>query len=119
MNNKNFKLKLFLCVIGIMFLYFAMVDNIGIPCVFHEITGLYCPGCGATRAIVSLCKFNFYQAIRYNVLIVSLIPVFMISFIFKKYKKFGNLFWGIVLCVAVIFGIIRNFSIFSFLAPMS
>lgn len=26
----------------------------GIPCLFHEWTGLYCPGCGGTRAVKAL-----------------------------------------------------------------
>ena len=25
-----------------------------IPCLFHELTGFYCPGCGGTRAVLAL-----------------------------------------------------------------
>ena len=41
---------------------------IHIPCVFHEFTGLLCPGCGMTRAFIAISNGNFLQAIYYNFL---------------------------------------------------
>ena len=38
----------------------------GIPCVFHLLTGWYCPGCGASRALRALLHFDLGQALRYN-----------------------------------------------------
>jgi hypothetical protein len=37
-------------------------------CPFHELTGLWCPGCGSTRAAVSLSHGNLVEAFRHNVL---------------------------------------------------
>lgn len=37
-------------------------------CVFKELTGIPCPGCGGTRAIKSLLYGHFSAAIRYNIL---------------------------------------------------
>jgi hypothetical protein len=37
-------------------------------CPFHELTGLWCPGCGSTRAAVSLSHGNLIEAFRHNVL---------------------------------------------------
>ena len=111
----------------IFIIYFILVFkfNIYIPCLFHKITNLYCPGCGVTRMFISLLKGNLYQAFRYNMLIFILTP-FLMFFIFdyiisrKKqsnalYEKIPNTIWYILIIVLVIFGIIRN--IFPFFAP--
>ena len=42
--------------------------GVGIPCIFHVITGLDCPGCGNTRAVLSLIQLNFSEMLKYNLL---------------------------------------------------
>jgi hypothetical protein len=37
-------------------------------CPFHELTGLWCPVCGSTRAAVALSHGNVVEAFRHNVL---------------------------------------------------
>lgn len=32
------------------------VEKYCLPCIIHRVTGLYCPGCGGTRAVVSLLR---------------------------------------------------------------
>lgn len=46
----------------------------GIPCVFYALTGLYCPGCGSGRAVMSLLHGHLYAAFRYNAAMVLLLP---------------------------------------------
>jgi len=56
--------------------------NIPTVCMFHELTGLYCVGCGLTRATKSLMRLEFYQAFRYNVLMTPLIiPILCLLFV--------------------------------------
>jgi hypothetical protein len=43
-------------------------------CPSHEFLGLDCPGCGITRATVSLLKLQFGTAVRYNPLILFVAP---------------------------------------------
>lgn len=38
-----------------------------LPCIFRHITGLYCPGCGSTRALICLINHNLYGALYFNV----------------------------------------------------
>lgn len=33
------------------------------PCVLHEVTGFYCPGCGGTRAIFALVRGDFLRSL--------------------------------------------------------
>ena len=37
-------------------------------CVFHQVTGLYCPGCGGTRAMHALVHFDLPGALAMNAL---------------------------------------------------
>lgn len=36
------------------------------PCLFHQISGLYCPGCGGTRAVKALLEGNFLGCLFYH-----------------------------------------------------
>jgi hypothetical protein len=39
-----------------------------VACVFHRLTGLYCPGCGGTRAMHALVHFDLPGALAMNAL---------------------------------------------------
>lgn len=45
------------------------------PCLFHEATGFYCPGCGSGRAASALLRLDIVSALRMNALAVLLAPV--------------------------------------------
>jgi hypothetical protein len=45
-------------------------------CPFHALTGLLCPGCGATRALGALVHGHLGDALRWNALVVILLPIF-------------------------------------------
>ena len=114
-------------VLIVIFLIYAILIirfDIGIPCVFYEITGLYCPGCGITRLCLSLFEGDIYQAFRYNPIIFIDLPILFILFVlnifFKKNKNIKKITDVIIIFLAtitIIFGVIRNIPIFSFLAP--
>lgn len=110
------KRKLLIFILGISGIIIIFNYNIGIPCIFFELTNLYCSGCGMTRAIKSLITFDFYQAIRYNVLIIIL-PLLIYSLIFDKKNKIPNWIWYLLLIIVILYGILRNIKIFNFLAP--
>ena len=116
-NKKNF----ILFMIGILIIFICLNKDIGIPCIFYELTGLYCPGCGITRAFLSLLKLNIYQAFRYNMLVIILLPLLVVCLIYKVIlkgnKKIPNTVWIFLLIITICFGIFRNIPCLSFLAP--
>lgn len=52
-------------------------------CVFHEITGLHCAGCGMTRATYALLHGRLGEAFRYNPLGMILLPVALIGIVIE------------------------------------
>lgn len=99
--------------------YISVKYNIGIPCLINKIFGVYCSGCGLTRACVAMLNLDFYQAFRYNAFSVILIPlvvVIFISFVWESIfdrnsfiSKIPLTFWFILFGSVLIYGIIRNF----------
>lgn len=62
-----------ICLAAAIFLYFLFYKKTGFrierylsPCMFHEMTGYYCPGCGITRAVYAFFEGNFLQCFRYH-----------------------------------------------------
>ena len=56
-------------------------------CLYRIIFNIKCIGCGTTRALWSIMRFNFYDAIEYNKLIVVTFPLLtgcIIHWIIKK-----------------------------------
>lgn len=127
--KEKIKLSLFIafCLLGLSFLYLFLnqVYGFSIPCLFHKFTGYYCPGCGITRVMFSLLKFDIVSAFRYNALVICMLPVFFISggihyynwLCQKTVKNFPEWFWYILLVITILFGILRNLEMFSFLQP--
>ncbi len=125
----NKTLKGFLILFLVCFLYFIFVKIVGfgIPCIFHTVTGLHCPGCGISRMFIALFKLDFKAAFQYNALIFALSPI-ALFFIVRHYvlyilygkrksEKFETVLLIIALILLIIFGILRNLPTFSFLAP--
>src|SRR5476651_1521895 len=52
-------------------------------CVFHQLTGLNCPGCGMTRAFYALLHGNFLPALKDNALFI-----FTIAFLGARGAKY-------------------------------
>ena len=120
-HKKEMKLILLLISFLIIFLFLNKVFNFTIPCLFHEITNLYCPGCGITRMFLALFKLDFYQAFRYNPLVFILLILSIVYFLVKKIGKlnfkFPNYIYYYLLFIVIIYVVLRNIPLFSFLAP--
>lgn len=118
----------FVVVCALAFIYFFNPSTHGFypRCLFHQLTGLNCPGCGSTRALYALLHGEIQTALRDNALfIISLAggAIWGTRFLVKKRKnpELGLYFspkfaWG-YLVIAVTFTILRNLPAFSFLSP--
>ncbi len=97
-----------------------------IPCMFHLITGLCCPGCGVSRFFMELAHFRFASAAQQNYAVAILFPFWvvigLIEFWFNP-KAFGprskwiEAFVWASAAVLTLFGILRNLPGLEFLLP--
>ena len=109
---------LFVCA-GLLYAVIVKMLGRGIPCVFHDITGLRCPGCGMTHAMTALLRLDFSAFIQANLFAPVIIIFFITAFVSTslKYIKTGiyrlsavNSFVEISFLVLFItWGIARNF----------
>ena len=123
----SFPLRLFLvigaaCLLSVGLWIVYTVDpqqEAFLPCLVHALTGGYCPGCGASRALHSLLHGHLYQAVRYNAVFVLLLPciitygaAFVRDFLPGKPIRIHQwlpapLLYGL-LAVLLLFGVLRN-----------
>ena len=122
--KKSKKIIFITLLLFIIYLYLNKRFSFYIPCLFHKITHLYCPGCGITRMILSIFKLNFYQAFRYNPLMFFLAPfiliyeiIYYINWIQDKNFSISKKIWYILLTITIIYTILRNINTFNYLIP--
>jgi len=66
---------------------FPPAENSFYPrCLFYATFHLQCPGCGATRALASLLRGQFLEAMHWNAAFVLLLP-FMAIFLGSTYYR--------------------------------
>lgn len=85
-SKKNLKSKLIITVAITAYTVIAYLAKF--PCIILKITGVHCPGCGMTRAILSALRFDFLSAFKYHAMFWSL-PLLYFCFIVDG-KLFKN-----------------------------
>ena len=105
-------------VIGFLYGCFCMATGIAIPCLFHKVTGLLCPGCGVSRMFLSLMRGDIAKAAKYNGLLLFLLPFLLLIFgdYLIRYVKTGkyilrkweNAVLYVMIVLLIVFGILRN-----------
>lgn len=112
-------------IIAGIFLCTADAKGVKLPdCVFNKITGLYCPGCGGTRAVRALLHGHFLKSIWYHPFVaygVVVYTVFMVSHTIRKFinhnvkgMKYRNEYIYIWLIILILNFIIKNFLLIKF-----
>ena len=78
-----------LIVAGVLAAYVLWGCFLPMKCPIAWLTGISCPGCGITRAFVSVCRLDFAKAWYYHPMIFYLIPVAPVLAVayFRKAKK--------------------------------
>lgn len=104
--------------IGLAYAVFVRLSGLSIPCPFHAVTGLLCPGCGVTRMCLALLRLDFAAAWQANPVLLLLLPVLAALLLRQavRYVKTGRstlsrgesaLVWGMA-AVLLLWGIARN-----------
>lgn len=88
----------------------------GLPCLFHSLTGLLCPGCGMSRLCLAALRGDWAAAWRANPALCLLFPpiaallaVRGIGYVKgKPASGWESRVWLALAAVLLIFGIVRN-----------
>ena len=94
MKKRILKVILFFSAAVLLFTVLLLITeylNVSI-CPIKRFFGLSCPGCGFSRAVISLLKLDIYSSVRYNLLAIPiLLYIAYISYFFaKEYIKNGK-----------------------------
>jgi hypothetical protein len=99
------------------------------PCWWYTLTGLHCPGCGATRCVYALLHGDLVQALAYNSLLVAALPLLLVCAVQCMWSQWTGRrlplprmpAWSIhaIMWTILAFGILRNIPIapLTLLAP--
>ena len=76
---------------GVVYIALFRIFGHGVPCLFRRATGLLCPGCGMSRALGAISRGDIRQAMEYNILSVTLLPIILLYLLFRaiRYIKTG------------------------------
>ena len=86
---------------------YLIFNIVGISCPIKFITGISCPGCGMTRALIHALRLDFASAFFYHPLWIGLIPAVIAYFwLYVKGKDRGAkillIFCGAALIIAYV-----------------
>ncbi|MBQ9443368.1 MAG: DUF2752 domain-containing protein [Lachnospiraceae bacterium] len=124
-NKNNLWMGAVVAVFVVTLAVFIKVTDFSMVCPIYRHFHLYCPGCGTTRMIKSLMAGDIYQAFRWNpfmFFVIWTMPVMFLYLIDVIEIRGGawaiyNRILIIILAITVIFTIIRNTQLGSFMAP--
>jgi hypothetical protein len=99
-------------------------------CPFHRVTGLWCPGCGMTRALHALLHGNVGAAISSNLFVPLVLLLGGYLWLWwlwpplakRRLHSLGRVpaqVWGVLVSAALAYGVLRNLPVapFTALAP--
>lgn len=116
---KVLEANLILLLILVGYYFINKYTGFYIPCVFQELTGYKCPGCGITHLVFDLLNFKFVDAFYDNPLVFIYMPFILAYYFYMIYlyvhnkkdkfmNKIPNYVWGILIGITILYGIIRN-----------
>ena len=76
-------------------------------CLFHDLTGLQCPGCGTTRALHHLLHGDVAGAFRLNAMLFVAVPFAGLASVSRRVATHRWTGWG-VLIASIAWWVLRN-----------
>lgn len=113
----------------VWWVYNSPRDGMLPECAFYRVTGFFCPGCGGMRSVHDLIHGDLIGALSSNMMIIFVIyallsmashlatSIFSIH-LRRRLRNLDFLMTVAALIVMVVFGVVRNFKVMSFLQPV-
>ncbi|MBF0457279.1 MAG: DUF2752 domain-containing protein [Nitrospirae bacterium] len=117
-------LSILIVAAAVVYIYDPSLNEFYPECLFHKLTGLYCPGCGSTRAMHQLLHGHIAAAFKLNPLTVTALPFLIFGMlaetgVLTSQKRPSPRYIKILIAAVVLFWILRNIPVepFSYLRP--
>ena len=90
----------------------------GGACFFHTVTGLYCPGCGMTRASLALLQGKLLLSFHENPMPLTCVVLAVLGYVELWLLTFGKKvrllperwqFWAVLIGLHLVWAVVRNF----------
>ena len=115
-SSRKVLFLLLICCAGAAYLAWIRSGGFSVPCLFHEVTGLQCPGCGVTGMIRAVSEPDLEAALNANAFLFITSPYLLFLLLYSAYKWVRNERIGakieasaVLYCIGlVVFGIVRN-----------
>lgn len=114
-------------IAGYLYANDPMKGGLYLRCPLHAVTGLWCPGCGMTRAAYKLVHGDVAGSLGTNLFLpvaIVLVAALMWDWWRNSRGSTGRILakiptgaWIGLVSAFVVFGVLRNFSAFAALAP--
>ncbi len=103
-----------MAIAGLIYLCFIRLTGFAIPCPFHLVTGLKCPGCGVTGMCIHLSKGDIPGAAAQNPFLFIMLPLLSYELIQSLRGKdrespFLKVLIRLTALSFLIWGVVRNF----------
>lgn len=87
----------------LIFIIYLILNLVGFGCPIRALSGLSCPGCGMTRATLSVIRLDFKDAFYYHPLFF-LPPFMFILFLFEDFikPKYYKAAWTVILVLFLV-----------------
>lgn len=114
------RLFAYLCILasGAAYFIWLKITGIGIPCIFRELTGWSCPGCGVTTLIMCIISGRFDLARAANPFLFFTWPMILFFIVWNEIRlitgkkrcadKGVDMLLILYVIALIIFGIARN-----------
>ena len=97
-------------------LFFLQSGGFNFICVFRELTGLRCPGCGNTNAVLAVLRGDFIGAANCNIMfypevISAAAFIIYLSYLYvsgKRASKHASAAAAAAVLAVLVWGIVRN-----------
>ena len=98
MESEKFKKFRTLPVLILIAAFYILLHLLGVNCPIRFLSGISCPGCGMTRAWISVFRADFSAAFAYHPLFLTMIPAVIVILFRKRIPKrlFNGLTWVLI-----------------------
>jgi len=88
----------------------------GYPCcLFHSLTGLWCPGCGVTRGFYAFVHGEYLETVRMNPFMFAVVPVMALAAYVSKRPVVLKVIGIMTALFGLLFGVLRNVNVWPFM----